>query len=336
MPEEIDPANIEEYGKKISIKDLLLDSENPRLYAQRRSGDLDGLQEQIYDDLMKKSHVPVLKRNILENGTRETIYVQYQDRYKKYVVVEGNTRTAIHMTIVDDGTESDFDFTTIVSNLIKPSVSEAELSRMKVIWQLSKQDWGVYEKAALMYEQHYQHGFPIADIARDFNETKAYVNTNLTALAFYGEYSTATDDEDTKKFSFFSKECPAKVRKWFQGNNSNKENYFVFIDSGRIPSVALSGGLRDFAKFVENEEIMDSFKEDKEMTVLDGCDMLVEMDLLASFKWMKHMTTYTSDIYKLMDPKYQTMLKDDSTLRTNIKALKVALSNIIELVEDDE
>ena len=110
----------------------------------------------------------------------------------------------------------------------------------------------------------------------------------------------------------------------------------MFINSGRIPSVALSGGLRDFAKFVENEDIMNSFKEDEEMTVLDGCDMLVEMDLLASFKWMKHLTTYTSDIYKLMDPTYQSMLKDDSTLRTNIKALKVALSNIIDLVEDDE
>ena len=54
MPEVIDPAAIEEYGKKLSIEDLLLDSENPRLYAQRRSGDLDGLQAQIYDDLMKK------------------------------------------------------------------------------------------------------------------------------------------------------------------------------------------------------------------------------------------------------------------------------------------
>jgi hypothetical protein len=336
MPDEIDAANIEEYGKKLSIEDLLLDSDNPRLYAQRRSGNLLGLQDQIYNDLMRKSHVPTLKRNILENGTREAIYVQYQNRYEGYVVVEGNTRTAIHKTIVDDGTESDFDFTTIVSNVINPSVSEAELSRMKVIWQLSKQDWGVYEKAALMYEQHYEHGFPIADIARDFNETKAYINTNLAALAYYEEYTTTTSDEDTKKFSFFSKECPAKVRKWFQENNSNKEDYFALINSGRIPSVALSGGLRDFAKFVENEGIMDSFKEDEEMTVLDGCEMLVELDLLASFKWMKHLTSYTSDIYKLMDPTYQSMLKDDNTLRTNIKALKVALSNIIELVEDDE
>ena len=218
-----------------------------------------------------------------------------------------------------------------MANVIKPSVSDAELSRMKVIWQLSKQDWGQYEKAALMREQYEDHGFPISDIARDFNTTKNDVNTQLEAIAIYENFAETKGVEDTSKFSYFSKEAPAKVRKWFSESNSNQSDYFDFVSSGRIPSIALSGGLRDFAQFVENPSIIKEFKEDESMTVEQGVQLLVQQDLLASFKWMKNLERFTSDVYKLMDPKFQDMLNSDPDVLTNIKALRKALDNLINL-----
>ena len=209
-----------------------------------------------------------------------------------------------------------------MANVIKPSVSDAELSRMKVIWQLAKQDWGQYE----------DHGFPIADIARDFGTSKNEVNTQLEAIQTFENFQESTGVEDTAKFSYFSKEAPAKVRKWYSESESNMTDYFDFVSSGRIPSIALSGGLRDFGSFVENPIILQAFKEDETMTVEQGVQMLVEQDLLASFKWMKNLQRFTSDIYTLMDPKYQEMLKSDPDLQTNVKSFRNALNNLIELV----
>ena len=140
--------------------------------------------------------------------------------------------------------------------------------------------------------------------------------------------------EDTAKFSYFSKEAPAKVRKWYSESESNMSDYFVFVSSGRIPSIALSGGLRDFGSFVENPTILQAFKEDETMTVEQGVQLLVQQDLLASFKWMKNLPRFTSDIYMLMDPKFQEMLKSDSEMQTNIKSLRNALNNLIELVDE--
>ncbi len=334
MPDEVDPQQIEEYGLSIPVEKLLLDSDNPRLYAQRKRGELESLQEEIYHDLMAKKHVPGLKRSIVELGLRENIFVQYRKNYDKYVVIEGNTRTAIHKSIIESGIDTDFNFNAIMTNVIKPSVSDAELSRMKVIWQLAKQDWGQYEKAALMREQYEDHGFPIADIARDFGTTKNEVNTQLEAIQTFETFQESTGVEDTAKFSYFSKEAPAKVRKWYSESESNMSDYFVFVSSGRIPSIALSGGLRDFGSFVENPTILQAFKEDETMTVEQGVQLLVQQDLLASFKWMKNLPRFTSDIYMLMDPKFQEMLKSDSEMQTNIKSLRNALNNLIELVDE--
>ena len=41
-------------------------------------------------------------------------------------------------------------------------------------------------------------------------------------------------------------------------SNENMSKYFEIIGSGRIKSIALSGGLRDFAKFVDKPGILKS------------------------------------------------------------------------------
>ena len=113
----------------------------------------------------------------------------------------------------------------------------------------------------------------------------------------------------TNKFSFFSK-IPGKGEKWYEGNASNKRDYFQYISEGRIPGVAIRGGL-SFAKFVDNighERVANN----SNLTVEDGISLMVETDLLASFKWMKNLE-YTNDLYTLSNPKYQSLLPDEDT-----------------------
>ena len=50
----IDSNNIAEHGVEINIDELLLDTENPRLYAQRREGALDTLQDDELTKLLQK------------------------------------------------------------------------------------------------------------------------------------------------------------------------------------------------------------------------------------------------------------------------------------------
>lgn len=339
MPDDVDPAKIGEYGLSIPIENLLLDTDNPRLYAKRRSGNLIELQPEIKADLLLKPSVKGLKRSILRDGLREPIYVQFRSDTQMYVVIEGNTRAAIHKQIVENGESSetmpDLSFEQIKAHVVKQDVPQSELSVMKVIWQTGKAEWGKCERAMLMHEQHHDFGFPIADIAVHFQCAKGDVETDLRALATLKQYEAHTGDEDTQKFSFFSKECPAKVRKWYEGNEAEKSNYFDYISKGRIPGVAIRGGLRDFAKFVDNSTVMAEFASNPELTVEEGVALMVETDLLASFKWMKNLSKYTNDMYKLANPKYQDLLRENDDLKTELKALSRALKQLINIVESE-
>ena len=82
MTDDVDPAKIGEYGLSIPIDNLLLDTDNPRLYAKRRSGNLIELQPEIKADLLLKPSVKGLKRSILRDGLREPIYVQFEVIYR--------------------------------------------------------------------------------------------------------------------------------------------------------------------------------------------------------------------------------------------------------------
>ena len=64
-----------------------------------------------------------------------------------------------------------------------------------------------------MKEQHYEHGFPIADIARDFNTSKADVKTSLKAIGVFEQFTESEfggGDYDTKKFSFLFQRMPSE------------------------------------------------------------------------------------------------------------------------------
>ena len=103
---------------------------------------------------------------------------------------------------------------------------------------------GKCERAMLMHEQHQDFGFPIADIAVHFQCSKGDVEMDLRALNTQRIW-IQNRDEDTSKFSFFSKIVQRK-----SGMVSAKQVRGMItstISEGRIPSVAVRGGLRDFA-----------------------------------------------------------------------------------------
>ena len=78
---------------------------------------------------------------------------------------------------------------------------------------------------------------------------------------------------------------------------------------------------------------MEQFALNPELTVEEGVGLMVETDLLASFKWMKNLSKYTNDLYKLANPRYQSLLRVDDDLKTELKHLKRALEQLINIVE---
>ena len=48
---------------------------------------------------------------------------------------------------------------------------------------------------------------------------------------------------------------------------------------------------------------------------------------------MKNLSKYTNDLYKLANPKFQVLLLEDEELRTELKAFKRALEQLINIVE---
>ena len=80
---------------------------------------------------------------------------------------------------------------------------------------------------------------------------------------------------------------------------------------------------------------MAEFASNSELTVEEGIALMVETDLLASFKWMKNLSKYTNDMYKLANPRYQELLRENDDLKTELKALSRALKQLINIVETE-
>lgn len=165
---------------RIPVKDLLLDSANPRLASVSTNGSQDGIVRLLWDEMA----VDEVALSIAANGFfEEEPLVVTPDRNKgKYVVLEGNRRLAAVRIL----TEDDLRAKVRASNL--PVLTENQKKRLEKlpvsiyrsreeIWQYygfrhinGPKPWDPYSKAQFIAQVHEQQKKPLDEIAESIGD----------------------------------------------------------------------------------------------------------------------------------------------------------------------
>lgn len=290
----------------IPVSKLLLDLDNPRMYHHGVSdGDtvrVDLADKEIMEDIQQNDHnLPELIRSIQAEGIRDPIYVIPKGDH--FRVIEGNRRTVVMRKLSQEGytnpNKPHLTFKTIPAQVLPEDTDEKEVMKSKLIWQTGKSAWGAYNVAAAVYRMRNQFLMSVEDIAGVAQKSERDIKEMLRAYKLYSEYVELTDDENTSRFSYFSKDCPAAVRRWVAADEDHKDEYFQWIKPGpeqRIRSVATRGGLRDFKDVVSNDAAIKAFRETPTMSVDEAIEIVKDEDITKARPWLKQIDKVTSGL----------------------------------------
>jgi len=327
--------------QRIPVSKLTLDLDNPRMYHHGASDSgkvsVDLSDAEIMNDILENDNdLPELIKSIQAEGIRDAIYVIPEDGM--YRVIEGNRRTVVMRKLSKEGYKNpkrpDLDFKTIPAQVLPEGTSEKEVMKSKLIWQTGKSRWGKYNVAAAIYRMRHQFLMSEDDIADVAQTSTREIKETLRAYKVYSEYVDFSGDENTSRFSFFSKECPANIRRWMATSDENKEEYFGWIAPGpeqRIRSVSTRGGLRDFKDVVSNDTALSAFREDKSMTVEEALDIVRDDDITKGRPWLKQIEKVTSGLNGLDISEIQRLFEE--SYKPNLIALKRAVTGVLDDME---
>lgn len=321
----------------VPVAKLRLDLDNPRMYhhgvAEAGNVTVDLKDGEIMQDILSNDEkLPELTKSIQAEGIRDAIYViPVGDHYR---VIEGNRRTVVMRKLNEQGyrnpNKPQLDFSQIPAQVLPESTDEKEVMKSKLIWQTGKSAWGAYNVAAAVYRMRHKFLMSIEDIADVAQKSVRDIKEMLRAYNLYSEYVMETDDENTSRFSYFSKDCPANVRRWVAADDDNKEDYFKWIQPGpeqRIRSVATRGGLRDFKDVVANDSAITAFRDNPTMTVDEALEIVKDDDVTKAHPWLKQIEKVTNGLNGLDD---EDVVKIKPDYKSTLIALKRAVNSVLD------
>jgi len=323
---------------QLPISKLVLDLDNPRMYHHGVADGEGGTKltdEEIQRDIENDSDTPELIKSIQAYGVREAIYVIPIDG-GLYKVIEGNRRTVVMRKLSREGYTNPerpgLSFDTIPASVLPENTPDIEIYKNKVIWQTGKTAWGAFNVAAAVYRMRTQFLMSVEDIAASTQKSVRDTKDALRSYENYLEYTQESGDLHTKRFSFFSKDCPAPVKRWIMESPENKSNYFDWInpESGnhRLRSVATRGGLRDFKDVVQSEPAIMAFTEDQSLTVDDALEIVRDVDITKGRPWLKQIEKVSSGLNNLDESEIDRIR--DENYRPKLVALERAIRNVLE------
>jgi hypothetical protein len=324
--------------RQIPVRKLLLDLDNPRMY-HHGAGDKDEVTVKLSDGeimndiLQNDDSLPELRKSIQAEGVKEAIYVIPVGEH--FRVIEGNRRTVVMRKLSEEGyvnpKKPDIDFSKIPAQILPENTDEKEVMKNKLIWQTGKSPWGAYNVAAAVYRMRNQFLMTVEDIADTAQKPVREIREMLRAYTLYSEYVDTSGDENTSRFSYFSKECPANIRRWVAAEEENKTDYFGWITPGpgqRIRSVSTRGGLRDFKDVVDHDAALLAFRNDPQMTVEDAVEIVKGDDVTKGYPWVKQLDKITIGLNGLDDEGIEK-------LKAEYKSALIALKRAVEGVVED-
>ena len=320
---------------EISLDDIQLDPDNPRLYHLRAIHDKANMTDsEMYELIIQEPGWMTFERSIKKRGVEVPISVSVLPN-GKYRVNEGNRRTCALRELIRKGSEPPpgVRFDIVIADVADQNTSELEIKINKVIQQTGKKDWTPLGVAAAIHELHFEYYQSEEDIASDMQLSKTKVVRHLTDYVRFLDYVKHTGDTNEKRFTYFA-EAPKPVLNWVDESKENKEYYYDWINpnSGhtKIRSAAAGrGSLREFSKCLNDDDAMDLLRNDPHTTVEEAFDVVKSNDVMKDIPFLNRIIPMAKSINELDENQIQKIADRASTVQS-IKSLKFACERLLE------
>jgi len=316
----------------IPVEKLKLDLGNPRLLHEVLTGKAPQSQKALEASISGDPQFKTLMKSIKKTGVQNVIWVSPLED-GNYLVREGNRRTTCLRMLLRENTlpPEGVDYTRVNANIIDTGASDLDIIVLCARLQTGQAAWGTFNESALIADLHNNHYMALEDIAVELQTTVAAVRKKLNSYKMFIEYSTKTTDINTKRFAMFN-EAPKKVLEWVDDSPKNKADYFEWINptngAAKIRSAATKGGLRDFAKVIEDNDALDLMREDSMATVEDAIDVVKQNDIKKDMPFLARLLPFQANLNGLTDEQ-KARIASEPRIRVHLKSLKNAIDNLL-------
>lgn len=213
------------------------------------------------------------------------------------------------------------------ANILPSSTQQQHLNALRVLLQTGKKDWGPYN-VAYVIDKLSKGGIDPKGIAKMMGKTKGFVDRESVSFGLYKEYvdylKLKQKTEDPRKYTYFQRAGDA-VKKRFFSNKSGKREFFELItpqgnEKARIKSVALKGGLYHFNTIAQDEQILNRFLNNPDITVEEVWELYQGKYITAKFPWTKKIADISKNIKKIDEGEYVRFRKN-KTMMAEIKTI---------------
>jgi hypothetical protein len=323
--------------KTIAVADILFDADNPRFFHLKLKDSNQPLnQATLMKELLDDPDTPTMTKSIKKTGVVDPIWVK-ETVDGQYKVIEGNRRTSILKRLLEEHTSppAGVRYDVVAAHVYPSNTSLAEELFQKAILQTGKKQWGPFNEAATTWELRYTHNIEIEDIAMRLMLSVAKVKQRLDDFKQFTTYATATKDANPKRFSFFA-EAPKRVREWYGDSEENLNRYHELIcptsGKAKLRSAATSGGLRDFAKILDDSDALDALLNDPEVTVEQALDIAKSNDISKGMPFMARLRTLAQNLQGVTEEQL-TQLRGDTKHRAHIRDLQLACEALLKRID---
>ena len=127
--------------RKVEVKNLLLDPDNPRFLHLDLEGEVERTQEMLEKEINKDQQTISLLKAIRRSGVKDPIWVQENGK-GKYIVFEGNRRTVVLRTLLQEKITPPpgIEYDKVDAYVYPENAEEVEIALMKVRLQTGKKN----------------------------------------------------------------------------------------------------------------------------------------------------------------------------------------------------
>ncbi len=332
----------EDYFEKIvSIKDILLDLENPRYHEKLIQTGKNKWTDKMLQEIIEEEDISDILPSIKASGIREPIWVFEKGQNRKFEVLEGSRRLVVLRGLIRDNVKpaKNISYDKIKCQVYPKNTDPRVIDAQRVILQTGKKTWGPFNEASAIYKLVHNDRYSTDEVAKMMRSSVVSINKELENYKHYIDFTKFIKKrkiqgiEDPRKYLYFQR-AGAYVRDRFFNTTKEKEKFFKLITPNkdgetRIRSVSLKGGLYDFNKFAQNEIILQKFLKNERMTVDEALDNYRGTSINDSMPWIKKLSDVAKGINNI-DGVELEKLKKESIIMKQIKRIYLGSKSIIE------
>ena len=328
------------YEKTILIDQIQLDLQNPRYHEKLIQTGKTTWTDKMLEEIISDEDVSDILPSIKASGVREPIWVHEVGK-NKYEVLEGSRRLVVLRGLIRDKVNppKGVKYDEVRTHVYPKNTDSRVIDAQRVILQTGKKKWGPFNEAAAIYKLIHEDRYTTEDVAKMMRTSIGNINKELENYGYYVEFTKFIKKgkvkgiEDPRKYLYFQR-ASAFVRDRFFNTKPEREKFFKLIipnknGETRLRSVALRGGLYDFNKFAQNENILQQFLKNDRMTVEDALEQYRGASIQDSMPWIKKLKDVAKGLNNVDEDNIK-QLKAEPSILQQIKRIYLGSKAIVE------